>query len=143
MAALLALTLLPAAFSYGQAVNRVGPPPAVVERPGPPPEREFVWVGGYHRWDGACCVWVPGRWDRPPHPHLHWVAAHYVQHHGGWVFVEGIGASARQECHTRRSALAPLLLSGTACGTKDIRLCASQLENGLYDGRARRRNERA
>ncbi len=89
MVALLALTLLPAAASFGQDVIRVGPPAPVTERPGPPPERGFVWVGGYHRWDGAHYVWVPGRWDRPPHPHARWVAAHYVHRHGGWVFVEG------------------------------------------------------
>lgn len=89
MSALLALLLLPAASSFGQVYIRVGPPAPIVERPGPPPHRGFVWVSGYHRWDGARYVWVPGRWDRPPRPRARWVPAHYNHRHGGWVFVEG------------------------------------------------------
>ena len=88
LAALLALTLLPAA-SYAQVVIRVGPPPVIVERPGPPPERGFIWIGGYHRWDGARYVWVPGHYERPPHPGARWVGHRYVRRGGGWVFVEG------------------------------------------------------
>jgi WXXGXW repeat (2 copies) len=67
----------------------VAPPHAVVEvrpvRPGP----GYVWTAGYHRWDGHGYVWVPGGWVRPPHPHAHWVAAHWVHRPRGWVFVEG------------------------------------------------------
>ena len=88
MAALLALTLLPAA-SYAQVVIRIGPPPVVVEHPGPPPERGFIWIGGYHRWDGARYVWTPGHYERPPHPGARWVGHRYVRRGGGWVFVEG------------------------------------------------------
>jgi hypothetical protein len=87
-ALLLALTLIPAA-SYAQVVIRVGPPAPVVEHPGPPPEHGFIWIGGYHRWDGAHYIWVPGRYERPPHPGAHWVAHRYVRRNGGWVFVEG------------------------------------------------------
>lgn len=58
LAALLAFTLLPAA-SNAQVYVRVGPPAPIVERRPPPPERGYVWVGGYHRWDGARYVWVP------------------------------------------------------------------------------------
>ncbi len=86
--ALLAFTLLPAA-SYAQAYVRVGPPPAVVEHYGAPPERGFVWVAGYHRWTGDRYVWVPGRWERPPRPHAVWVAHHWVHRRGGWLLVEG------------------------------------------------------
>ena len=67
LALLLALTLLPAA-SFAQVVIRIGPPPPVVEERGPPPERGYVWIDGYHRWDGDRYVWTPGRWERPPHP---------------------------------------------------------------------------
>jgi hypothetical protein len=49
----------------------------------------YEWIAGYHRWDGARYVWVPGRWDRPPHPHAHWVAHRWVHRNGGWVLVEG------------------------------------------------------
>jgi hypothetical protein len=88
LAALLALTFLPAA-SYAQVVIRIGPPPVIVEHPGPPPERGFIWIGGYHRWDGERYAWVPGHYERPPHPGAHWVAHRYVRRGGGWVFVEG------------------------------------------------------
>ena len=85
---LLAVTLLPAA-SFAQVVVRVGPPAPIVEtrpvRPGP----EFVWIAGYHRWDGARYVWVPGRWDRPPRPHAVWVPHRWEHRHEGWVMVEG------------------------------------------------------
>lgn len=86
---ILAATLLPAASSFAQVVVRVGPPAPIVEtrpvRPGP----DFVWIAGYHRWDGARYVWVPGRWDRPPRPHAVWVPHRWVHRHGGWVLVEG------------------------------------------------------
>jgi WXXGXW repeat (2 copies) len=88
MAALLAFMMLPAA-SFAQVVIRIAPPAPIVEHPGPPPSRDFVWIAGYHRWDGGRYVWVPGRWERPPHPHAHWVAAHWAHRHGGWVLIEG------------------------------------------------------
>lgn len=88
LAALLAFTLLPAA-SYAQVYVRIGPPHPVVERRGPPPDRGYVWVSGYHRYDDGRYVWVPGRWDRPPHPHARWEAHHWVHRHGGWVLIDG------------------------------------------------------
>jgi WXXGXW repeat (2 copies) len=88
LAALLGLTLLPAAAN-AQVYVRVAPPVVVVEHPGPPPGPEFEWIGGYHRWDGARYVWVPGHYDRRPHPGAHWVAHHWVHRSGGWVLVEG------------------------------------------------------
>jgi len=88
LALLLAISLSPAA-SFAQVVVHVGPPPPIVERRGPPPGAGFVWIGGYHRWDGGHYVWVPGRWDRPPHPGARWVA-HRWEHRGdGYVFHEG------------------------------------------------------
>jgi hypothetical protein len=85
---LLALCMAPAA-SMAQVVVRIGPPAPIVERRPPPPARGFVWIDGYHRWDGAHYVWVGGRWDRPPHPGAHWVAHRWVHRHGGWVMIEG------------------------------------------------------
>ena len=67
LAVMLALTMIPA-VSYAQVVIRVAPPPPVVEERGRPPERGFVWIDGYHRWDVDHYLWVPGRWERPPHP---------------------------------------------------------------------------
>jgi hypothetical protein len=88
LAALLAVALLPAA-SNAQVYVRVGPPAPVVEHRSVAPGRGYVWVAGYHRWDGGRYVWVPGRWDRPPHEHARWVPHRWVHRHGGWVLVEG------------------------------------------------------
>lgn len=85
---LLAATLLPAA-AFAQVVVRVAPPAPIVETRGPAPGPEYVWEDGYHRWDGGRYVWTPGRWDRPPHPHAHWVAHRWVHRRGGYVLVEG------------------------------------------------------
>jgi hypothetical protein len=68
---------------------RIGPPPVVVEHPGRRPHPGWVWVGGYHRWDGARYVWVPGNWVAPPRPHAEWVPGHWRHEAGGWYWVEG------------------------------------------------------
>ena len=88
LSTLLAVTLLPA-FSFAQVYVRVGPPAPIVERRGPPPGAGYVWIAGYHRWDGARYVWEPGRWDRPPRPHAVWVHHHWVHRHGGCLLIEG------------------------------------------------------
>jgi hypothetical protein len=80
---------LTAAPSFAQVVVRVGPPPVIVEHPGPPPRAGYVWTPGYHRWDGGRYVWVPGRYAYPPRPHAVWVPHHWVEHHGTWVLEEG------------------------------------------------------
>jgi hypothetical protein len=68
---------------------RVAPPRPIIERRVVAPGPGYVWIAGYHRWDGRAYVWVPGRWERPPHRHAHWVAHHWVHRHGGYVLVEG------------------------------------------------------
>jgi hypothetical protein len=88
MAALLALTFLPAA-SYAQVIVRIAPPALVVEHRPPPPDRGYVWIDGYHNWDGTRYVWVPGRWDRPPHPGQRWVAHRWVHRGDHWEMREG------------------------------------------------------
>ena len=82
---------LSVAAANAQVVVRIGPPPPVREVvPVPPPEhRDWVWVGGFHRWDGAHYVWVPGHYMEPPHPHARWVPGHWDHHHEGYVWVEG------------------------------------------------------
>jgi len=85
---LFALTLCPTA-SFAQVSIRIGPPPPVHEERGQPPERGFVWINGYHRWDGDHYAWVPGHYERAPHEHAVWVAHKWVHHHGQWVLVEG------------------------------------------------------
>ncbi len=88
LALLLAFTLFPAA-SFAQIVVRIGPPAPIVEERGRPPERGFVWIPGYHRWEGDHYVWTPGRWDRPPRPGARWVAHKWVRRGDHWEMQEG------------------------------------------------------
>ena len=82
----LALTVgAPAAQVY----VRIGPPPPVVERPGPPPRAGYVWVAGFHRWDGRRYVWVPGHYVEPPRRYHHWIPGHWVQGPRGYYWREG------------------------------------------------------
>ena len=69
---------------------QIAPPAPVVETRVVAPAPGYVWVGGYHRWDGKAYVWVPGRWALPPRPHAVWVAGRWVHHkHHGWYWKEG------------------------------------------------------
>jgi hypothetical protein len=88
LAGILACTFA-AGAANAQVYVHVGPPPVVVEHPGPPPHPGYVWIQGYHRWDGGRYVWVPGRYEMPPRPHAVWVPHRWVHRHGGWVMVEG------------------------------------------------------
>lgn len=84
--------MLAASLSAGAQVGvtvHVGPPAPIVEHPGPAPHPGWVWQGGYHRWDGAHYVWVPGAYVEPPRPHAHWVAGHWAHRGGGWVWIDG------------------------------------------------------
>ncbi len=81
-----ALTLSAAS---AEVVVRIAPPHVVVERRGPRPSRNHVWVSGYHRWDGNAYAWNSGRWEEPPRPRAHWVAHRWVHRRDGYVFVEG------------------------------------------------------
>jgi hypothetical protein len=72
-----------------EVVVKVAPPHPVLETRVVAPGPGYVWISGYHRWDGAAYVWAPGRWELPPHPHQHWVAHRWVHKHGGYVLVEG------------------------------------------------------
>ncbi|MGD1069372.1 MAG: YXWGXW repeat-containing protein [Bryobacteraceae bacterium] len=67
----------------------VAPPRPVIEHRGPAPGAGYVWIPGYHRWDGHAHVWVAGYWQLPPRPHAHWVAARWAHRPGGWVLIEG------------------------------------------------------
>ena len=90
MSLLLAFCLIPAAaLAQVGVVVRVAPPAPLVEAHDSPPHAGWVWVDGYHRWNGHRYVWVHGHWVRPPHPGAVWVA-HRWEHRGdGWVMVEG------------------------------------------------------
>ena len=85
---LLALCLAPA-VSMAQVIVRIAPPTPIVEHYGNPPHPGWVWVSGYHRWNGHRYVWVKGYWAHPPHPGAVWVAHRWEQRNGGWVMIEG------------------------------------------------------
>ena len=87
---LLAICLAPAAaLAQVGIVVRVAPPAPIVEHYGPPPHEGWVWVDGYHRWNGHRYVWVHGHWVRPPHPGAVWVAHRWEQRGDGWVLIDG------------------------------------------------------
>jgi hypothetical protein len=72
-----------------EIVVKVGPPAAVVETRVAAPGPDYVWIKGYHRWDGNAYVWVPGEWRQPPRPHARWVDHRWEHRKDGYVFVEG------------------------------------------------------
>ena len=53
-----------AGSAFADVVVRVAPPRALVERRGPAPGRDYVWINGYHRWVHCNGGWVfeEGRW---------------------------------------------------------------------------------
>ena len=74
--ALLAPALLAGALAAGACTTQVrgavyvptAPPPPVAEVAPASPGPGYVWIAGYHRWDGARYVWVGGRWEIGPSP---------------------------------------------------------------------------
>jgi hypothetical protein len=91
--AMLLVTTTAVAPSYAAArarvYVRVGPPRAVAEVRVAAPGPNYVWVPGFHRWDGGAYVWVPGAWQLPPRPRAGWVPGHWSHDRRGWFFVEG------------------------------------------------------
>jgi hypothetical protein len=73
----------------GRVYVRMGPPVRVVEVRSVAPGPGYVWIEGYHRWDGRGYLWVPGRWERAPRPRAVWVPGHWAQDRHGWYWVEG------------------------------------------------------
>src|SRR5262245_17822314 len=79
----------PACAAPTRTYVRIGPPAAIVAvRPVAPGPR-YVWIDGYHRWNGRAYVWVPGRWAMPPRGHAVWVPGRWHEDRHGWYFVEG------------------------------------------------------
>jgi hypothetical protein len=75
--------------AMAEVVVRVAPPVAVVETRGVAPGAGYVWINGYHRWDGNAYAWNAGRWEMPPRPGQRWVAHRWNHRHGGYVLAEG------------------------------------------------------
>ena len=88
LALLLAFTLS-AAASFAQVAIRIGPPPSMHEDRGRAPERGYVWINGYHRYEGDHYVWTAGRWERPPRQGQRWVAHRWVHHGDHYEMQEG------------------------------------------------------
>jgi len=65
------------------------PPKVIVESRGRAPGKGYVWVPGYHRWDGGRYVWVPGAYAAPPRPHARWVPGHWARRPSGWYSIDG------------------------------------------------------
>ena len=76
------------ASSHGRVYVRIAPPAPIVELRGVAP-RGYVWVPGYHRWDGRGYAWMPGRWVAPPRPRAVWVPARWAHDRRGWYFIDG------------------------------------------------------
>ena len=83
-----ATALLGAGQAFAQVIVRVAPPAPIVEERGPA-RPGFVWVEGYHRWDGHRYVWTHGRWVHPPRGHAEWIPGHWDSRPGGYVWIQG------------------------------------------------------
>jgi hypothetical protein len=89
-AAVLAASLSAASASAVPVYVKIAPPAPIVETRVVAPGAGYVWVGGYHRWNGTAYVWVPGRWALPPRGRTVWVAGHWKHHHAhGYYWVDG------------------------------------------------------
>jgi hypothetical protein len=73
----------------GRVYVRVGPPAPIVERRIVAPGPGYIWIAGYHAWDGRAYVWRPGRWERAPRRNAHWVPARWYHDRRGWYLIEG------------------------------------------------------
>ena len=77
------------ASTRGRLYVQVGPPRPIVEVRVAPPGPGYVWIGGYHRWDGRAYVWIPGRYERRPHARAVWRPAHWETRGRRHVWIEG------------------------------------------------------
>ncbi|WP_263410343.1 hypothetical protein [Terriglobus tenax] len=79
------------AAAEAQVYVRIGPPrpPREVVPVRPMGHPDWVWQGGYHRWDGQRYVWVPGAYIAPPRPRAVWVPGHWVRRPRGYVWMDG------------------------------------------------------
>ena len=78
-----------ACVSEGRVYVRVGPPAPIYEVRTVAPGPGYIWVEGYHRWDGRAYVWINGRWAMPPRPRAVWVGGHWDRNSHGYFWVDG------------------------------------------------------
>jgi len=67
----------------------IGPPAPRHEVIVAAPDPEFIWVPGYYLYDRDEYRWVPGSWQRPPHPGAYWIAPRYAHRGDRYGFVAG------------------------------------------------------
>jgi hypothetical protein len=65
------------------------PPFAETEVIGVAPGPDYVWIHGYHRWDGGRYAWTAGRWERRPQANASWVDGRWDHHSKGYYWVDG------------------------------------------------------
>jgi hypothetical protein len=65
------------------------PPPVRVEVRGVAPGPGFIWINGYWGYTGGRYAWVPGRWERPPHPRSRWEEGRWERHGDRWGYRKG------------------------------------------------------
>jgi YXWGXW repeat-containing protein len=68
---------------------RLRPPRPILEPRIAPPGPGYVWVVGFHRWNGARYIWVPGRWTIPPRANARWRPGHWAHDRRGWYWRDG------------------------------------------------------
>jgi len=74
----------------GYAFYATTPPPAMrFEERGIAPAAGYVWIDGYWGYRGGAYTWVPGRWDRPPHPRARWVPGRWETRRGRYYYRDG------------------------------------------------------
>lgn len=76
-------------FVEGTVVVSNAPPPRVYEVRPASPGVDFIWIEGYHRWDGAAYQWVPGHWEHRPRPHARWKNGKWKHSDRGWYWQDG------------------------------------------------------
>jgi len=64
------------------------PPPLNSEVVPPPPTPNSLWIPGYWSYDGRGYSWIAGRWEIPPPTARSYVAAHWENQGGTYVFVQ-------------------------------------------------------
>jgi hypothetical protein len=67
----------------------VPPPPLQVEAYGATPGPGNIWINGYWGYEGGRHVWHAGRWEKPPRPNAHYVAARWEKKGNQYAFREG------------------------------------------------------
>jgi hypothetical protein len=88
-AAFAAVLAASTAIAGAQVYVRVGPPAPRHEVVPVAPHPGWVWQPGYHRWDGAHYVWVPGAYAAPPYEHARWIPGHWANGPRGYYWIEG------------------------------------------------------